>query len=85
MWIATLSIVFQVIFNLEGLRYTLYTGEPIYGGFLRLKPGPIFWAIYYCLVSFMALGWPAMAGSSASALFAGFTGRLAEACWTVLP
>ncbi len=76
MWIATISIVFQVIFNLEGMRYTLYTGEPIYGGILRLRPGPKCWAVYYCIMAFMSLGWPALALSSASALLAGFIGRL---------
>ena len=42
--IATVAIALQVIFNLEAIRYTLYTGEPIYGGIMRLKPGPRFWA-----------------------------------------
>ena len=42
--IATVAILLQVIFNLEAIRYTLYTGEPIYGGIMRLKPGPRFWA-----------------------------------------
>ena len=51
MWIATVGIVLQVCFNLEALRYTLYTGEPIYGGFLRLGPGRRFWAVFYCLVA----------------------------------
>ena len=37
--IATVAILLQVIFNLEAIRYTLYTGEPIYGGIMRLKPG----------------------------------------------
>jgi hypothetical protein len=78
MWIATVSIILQVIFNLEGMRYTLYTGEPIYGGFLRLKPGAMFWAIYYCGMAFMSLGWPALALSSAGSLFASFMGRLPE-------
>ncbi len=38
--IATVAIVLQVIFNLEAIRYTLYTGEPILAGIMRLKPGP---------------------------------------------
>ena len=42
--IATVSIALQVLFNLEAVRYTLYTGEPIYGGIMRLGPGPRFWA-----------------------------------------
>ena len=37
--IATVAIVLQVIFNLEAIRYTLYTGEPILAGIMRLKPG----------------------------------------------
>jgi Mn2+/Fe2+ NRAMP family transporter len=76
-WVAMVAIVLQVVFNLEGLRYTLYTGEPVYCGFLRLKPGPAFWTGYYCFVSLMALGWPSLAVSSASSLFAGCAGRLA--------
>jgi hypothetical protein len=42
--IVTVAILLQVVFNIEGIRYTLYTGEPIYGGIMRLKPGPKFWA-----------------------------------------
>jgi len=77
LWVATMSIVFQVLFNLEGLRYTLYTGEPIYSGFLRLRPGPAVWAPFYCLLAFVQLAWPALAGSSAAAVFASASGRLA--------
>src|SRR4029450_4409273 len=50
--IASIAIVLQVIFNLEAIRYTLYTGEPIYGGIMRLKPGPPFWAAFYALMAF---------------------------------
>lgn len=79
MWLATVSIVFQVIFNLEAMRYTLYTGEPIYGGFLRLAPHPIVWAAFYCVMALMSLGWPALAASSAATLFAGYAGELPTA------
>ncbi len=54
--IATIAIVLQVIFNLEAIRYTLYTGEPIYGGIMRLKPGPKFWAGFYTVLGFFQLG-----------------------------
>src|SRR5688572_7353384 len=67
--IATIAIVLQVIFNLEAIRYTLYTGEPIYGGIMRLKPGPRFWAAFYAFLGFFQLGWPALAGSAAATLF----------------
>jgi hypothetical protein len=74
--IATVAIVLQVFFNLEAVRYTLYTGEPIYGGIMRLKPGPRFWAIFYSLLGFFQLGWPALAGSAAATLFGAWMGRM---------
>ncbi|MEP7273800.1 MAG: hypothetical protein ABI882_20035, partial [Acidobacteriota bacterium] len=63
--IVTAAILLQVVFNLEAIRYTLYTGEPIYGGIMRLKPGPRFWAGFYTFIGFFQLGWPALAGSAA--------------------
>jgi hypothetical protein len=77
--IATLAIVLQVVFNLEAIRYTLYTGEPIYGGIMRMRPGPRFWAGFYTVIGFLQLGWPALAGSAAATLFAAFMGRLPDA------
>ena len=74
--IASLSIALQVIFNLEAIRYTLYTGEPIYGGIMRLKPGPRFWAGFYTLIGFLQLGWPALAGSAAATLFSAWVGQV---------
>ena len=76
--IVTVAIIFQMVFNLEAIRYTLYTGEPIYGGIMRLKPGPKFWAVFYAIVGFFQLGWPALAGSAAAALLAAWLGRLPE-------
>jgi hypothetical protein len=74
--IATISIALQVIFNLEAVRYTLYTGEPIYGGIMRLGPGPRFWAAVYSLLGFFQLGWPALAGSAAATLLGAWMGRM---------
>src|SRR5207244_4034425 len=74
--IATAAIVLQVLFNLEGIRYTLYTGEPIYGGIMRLHPGGRFWAGFYSVIGFFQLGWPALAGGAAAALFAAWMGRM---------
>jgi hypothetical protein len=74
--IATVAIVLQVLFNLEAVRYTLYTGEPIYGGIMRLKPGPRFWAGFYSLLGFFQLGWPALAGSAAATLLGAWMGRM---------
>jgi hypothetical protein len=75
-WIVTISILFQLVINLEGIRYTLYTGEPIYGGFLRLAPGPKFWGLYYAAIAFLQLCWPALAFLAANTLFAAFSSRL---------
>ncbi len=74
--IATVAIALQVIFNLEAVRYTLYTGEPIYGGIMRLKPGPRFWAGFYACIGFLQLGWPALAGSAAATLLGAWIGRM---------
>jgi hypothetical protein len=74
--LATVAIVLQVIFNLEAIRYTVYTGEPIYGGIMRLRPGPRFWAGFYAVLGFFQLGWPALAGSAAAILLGAFMGRM---------
>lgn len=74
--IATVAIALQVLFNLEAVRYTLYTGEPIYGGIMRLRPGPRFWAGFYSVIGVLQLGWPALAGSAAAALFGAWMGRM---------
>src|SRR5688500_7880486 len=74
--IATLAIVLQVVFNLEAIRYTLYTGEPIYGGIMRLRPGAKFWAGFYSVLGFFQLGWPALAGAAAAALLSAFLGNV---------
>lgn len=50
LWVATISIVFQVIYNIEISRYTLYTGEPIFTGKFRLPPHPMFWLVVYLLL-----------------------------------
>ena len=75
-WIATLAIVLQTIFNLEALRYTLYTGEPVVAGFMRLRPSSRFWAATYTLLSIAQLGMPALGAASATVIFAAFAGRL---------
>ena len=46
MWIATVSLGFQIFYNLAVMRYTLYSGEPIFVGFFRTSPGPKFWGFF---------------------------------------
>ena len=75
-WIATLAIVLQTIINLEAIRYTLYTGEPIVSGFLRLKPSSTFWGAVYSLLTVAQLGMPALGAACASVIFSAFAGRI---------
>lgn len=76
MWIATVGILLQVMFNLEAIRYTLYTGEPILSGIMRLWPGANFWGTFYVVLATAQLGIPALALSCASVVFAFWTGKL---------
>jgi hypothetical protein len=76
LWIATVAVVLQTIFNLEAIRYTLYTGEPIVTGFMRRKPGKLFWAWFYILIGVAQLATPALAAACGAVLFAEFFGRL---------
>ncbi|WP_437188460.1 Nramp family divalent metal transporter [Planctomicrobium sp. SH668] len=50
LWLATLSVLGQVIYNIEICRYTLYTGEPIFTGKFRTLPGPLFWLGLYLVL-----------------------------------
>ena len=50
--------------NLEAIRYTLYSGEPIVTGIMRLTPGSRFWAAFYIVMGVIQLATPAMALSS---------------------
>ena len=55
MWIATIAILVQVVYNLECGRYALYCGEPIMTGFMRKRPGPGFWMGVIMLMNLGAL------------------------------
>lgn len=76
LWITAVSVLLQVTLNLELIRYTLYTGEPIYAGFMRTKPGPTFWGWFYVVCGWLQLGWPAWALAAATAITAAQLGRL---------
>jgi hypothetical protein len=76
MGVATIAIALQLVLNLEAIRYTLYTGEPIYTGFMRLWPGPILWAPVYIALTLIQLGWPALALTAAATVFSMGAGRL---------
>jgi hypothetical protein len=50
LWLATLSILGQTLYNIEISRYTLYCGEPIFTGKFRTLPGPVFWMVLYLVL-----------------------------------
>ena len=74
LWVATISILLQWVFNEEACRYTLYTGEPIFSGFMRTKPGAAFWGWFYSVLGFIQLGWPGWAAAAATAIVAALIG-----------
>jgi hypothetical protein len=75
MWLATLSILFQVVYNLEISRYTLYTGEPIFTGKFRLLPSPRFWLVAYLVLDFGSV-FPYLAANAATPFAAMILGHI---------
>src|SRR5262249_26624755 len=76
LWICTVSVLLQALLNIEMARYTLATGEPIFAGFMRLRPGPRLWGPVYALLHLGQVGWPGWALPAAPALTAAFLGRV---------
>jgi len=74
LWIATLAILLQSMLNCEVVRYALATGEPIFTGYMRSKPGPGFWAGVYLLCD-LGIFFPAFAGALAQLLVAAYLGE----------
>jgi hypothetical protein len=69
MWLCTLSILSQTLYNIEISRYALYSGEPIFTGKFRTLPGPMFWVLVY-LVLDMGSFLPYLASNAAIPLAA---------------
>lgn len=78
MWLATLSILLQAFYNLAVMRYALYCGEPIFVGFFRTAPGPLFWTVFYFLADLGSF-WPYLASNAAIPLATVLLGRLPSA------
>ena len=76
LWVCTLSLLFQAVLNLEMARYTLATGEPIFTGFMRQRPGPRFWAGLYACLHLAQVGWPGWALAGGATLAALLLGRV---------
>jgi hypothetical protein len=49
--LATVTIVLQMLYNLEVGRSALFCGESVFTGFLRCRPGPLFWTVFSLLLS----------------------------------
>lgn len=79
LWVAGCAMALQTLFNVECMRYTLATGEPVVTGFMRTRPHASFWAATYGLLYFLQVGWPAWAGTAAGAFFFLFAKRLTAA------
>jgi len=75
LWLATVSILCQVIYNIEISRYTLYSGEPIMNGKFRTLPGPALWLILYLIVDVGAII-PYLSKNAATPLFVLLFGRI---------
>ena len=77
LWVTTVAVLLQTVFNTEVMRYTLATGEPVFTGFMRTRPSSTAWAWLYAALYFLQVGWPAWAGTAAAAIFFLFARRLA--------
>jgi hypothetical protein len=77
LWVTSAAVLLQTIFNLELMRYTLATGEPVLTGFMRSRPSSSFWAWFYSILYFLQAGWPAWAANAAGAVFFLWARRLA--------
>ena len=76
LWITTVSSILQTFLNLEMSRYTIYTGEPITVGFMRLKPGKAFWGFFFTIIGFLERGLPGWALACGTALAAAQLGQI---------
>jgi hypothetical protein len=76
LWVVGVASLLQTLLNLELMRYTLATGEPIITGFMRTRPHSTFWAWFYSILYFLQMGWPGWAGAAAGAVFFVWAKRL---------
>ena len=77
LWVTSVAVFLQTIFNTELMRYTLATGEPVFTGFMRTRPSARLWAWIYAALYFLQVGWPAWAATAAGAVYFLWARRLA--------
>jgi Mn2+/Fe2+ NRAMP family transporter len=78
LWVTTVAVFFQTVFNTELMRYTIATGEPVLTGFMRTGPHAGVWGLFYAGLFFLQVGWPASAGVASGSIFFLLAGRLPE-------
>src|ERR1044072_2398819 len=76
LWVVGIAALLQTLLNVELMRYTLATGEPIFTGFMRTRPHATFSAWFYAALYFLQMAWPGWAGAAAGAVFFLFAKRL---------
>src|SRR5688572_28372935 len=76
LWVTSVAVFFQTVFNTELMRYTIATGEPVFTGFMRTRPHSTLWAWFYSVLFLLQVGWPASAGVASGAIFFLFARRL---------
>lgn len=77
LWLATLSILGQIVYNMEVSRYTLYSGESIFTGKFRTLPGPLFWLLVYLVLDFGTI-FPYLAASAGTPVYCIFNGHMPD-------
>ncbi len=69
LWVTLVAAFLQTVFNMELMRWTIATGEPVVTGFMRTRPWSQLWAGFYALLYFLQVGWPGWAGAAAGAIY----------------
>jgi hypothetical protein len=78
MWITTIAVITQTFFNLECIRYAVFSGEPMMIGYNRLKPGRWLWGPFWIVTCVVCIG-PGWAITSATAWTAILINKMPEA------
>lgn len=79
-WAFWVGVLTQFFINTELQRWTIATGESIFGAFNRLSG---FWPWFFLIFGFFQVGWPGWAASG-SEVFAAWTGIVPRAEWWII-
>jgi hypothetical protein len=79
-WAFWVGVLTQFFINTELQRWTLATGESIFGGYKRLN---LLWPWFFLLAGFFHVGWPGWV-AGASEVFAAWTGVVPRNEWWII-